>query len=45
MDQGRHDEGMIVFLLVVGLILSGPLSLLLHERPDADNRPPHRAWL
>jgi hypothetical protein len=36
---------MIIFLAFVALVLAGPLSLLLNERPDVDNRGRHRAWL
>ena len=45
MDQVRHHEGMIFFTLLVLLVVAGPLALLLNERPDADARSRHRAWL
>ncbi len=40
-----HHGCMLFFFAILALVLAGPLSLLLNERADFDERTRHRAWV
>jgi hypothetical protein len=39
------DHGVVLtFVFLIALLLAGPLSLLLNERPDLDDRSHRDSW-